>query len=111
LFLNGAIPYINGINDIVNKKSDLNIQIEEKADGFYLCLKLSNDFTKIESKIINSFDLGEAMVPQVIFENPDGTSILFNQDYFNKSREGDLNSIGPFRDLSSGEQSIKVWNM
>jgi hypothetical protein len=49
------------------------------------------------------------MVPGVLFENPDGSSILFNRDFFNENREEDLNSIGPFRHLSTGEQIVKVW--
>ncbi len=110
LYLNGAVPYKNGVNEIVDRNSDLNIRIEVQADGIYLFLEVSDVFPNMESKIINGFDLGEAMVPGVIFENSDGTSILFNKDYFNKCREDGSNSVGPFRDLSSGEQSIKVWN-
>ncbi len=110
IFLNGAVPYKNGVNDVVSRKADPDIRIEEKADGIYLFLTLGDYNSNMESKMINSSDLGEAMVPGVIFDNPDGTSILFNQDYFNKSREDGLNSVGPFRNLSTGEQSIKVWN-
>jgi hypothetical protein len=98
------------LNEVADKEYDTEIRFEEKEDGVYLFLKISEDYPGMESEIISSFDLGEAMVPGVIFDNPDGTSILFNQDYFNKSREDGLNSVGPFRDLSSGKQSIKVWD-
>ena len=109
-YLNGAVPYKNGVNDAVSRNTDPDIRIEEKADGIYLFLTLGDDISNMKSTRINSFDLGEAMVPGVIFDNPDGTPILFKQDYFNRSREDGLNSIGPFRDLSTGEQSIKVWD-
>ncbi len=109
LYLNGAIAAKNGVNELVDKNADTDIRIEEKQDGIYLILKLSEDFPGMESKTINSFDLGEAMVPGVIFDNPDGHPVMFNRDFFQKSREENLNSVGPFRDLGSGERSFKVW--
>jgi len=109
LYLNGAVPYKDGVDEVVDRDTDTDFRIEEKPDGIYLSITLAEEIARIESKIINSYDLGEAMVPGVIFENPDGTPVIFNNDYFNESREGSLHMVGPFRDLSPGKQSFKVW--
>jgi len=109
LYVNGAVPYKNGKNEVVSNKPVANIRIENKADGRYLYLQLGDDLTTMGSMIISSLDLGEALVPEAIFENPDGTSILFNTDYFNEKREPNRNQVGPFIKVSRGENSIKIW--
>ena len=109
LYLNGAIPYNNGVNDVVNEKPDTDIRIEEKEDGIYLYFNPGENFSRTENRIISSLDLGEAMVPGVIFESPDGTPVLFCKDYFNDSREENRNAPGPFATYVSGENPVKLW--
>lgn len=108
-YVNGAIPYKNGNNELVIDKPGTTIRVEKKPDGIYLYLKLSDDFTVTGSKQINSAELGEALVPAAIFENPDGSPILFNADYFNVKRDSNINRVGPFNSLRAGEYNIKLW--
>jgi len=109
LYLNGAVQHKSGLNEVVFKNDETEIRIEEKEDGFYLYLNAKGDLRNVESKIINSFDFGEAMVPEVLFDNPDGTPVLFNVDYFNKSRERNSNLAGPFSNLSMKNNTVKLW--
>ena len=109
LYLNGAIPYKNGVNEIINPGDDPEIRIEEKEDGIYLYIEVSEDLIKKGNRIICTSDLGEAMVPEALFENPDGTPILFNTGYFEESREEDMNRTGPFSNLRMGKNTIKLW--
>jgi hypothetical protein len=109
LYLNGAVQYKSGLNEVVFKNDEAEIRIEEKEDGFYLYLNAKGDFRNVESKILNSFDFGEAMVPEVLFDNHDGTPVLFNVDYFNKSRERNSNLAGPFSNLSMKNNTVKLW--
>jgi len=109
LYLNGAVAYKNGVNEVVDREADSDIRIEEKEDGIFLFLKISEELSGMEGKLINSFDLGEAMVPGVIFENPDGTPVLFSTDYFNESRERNRNTVGPFSNLNTGINKMKLW--
>ncbi len=109
VYINGALPYKNGLNELISKTSDAGIRIEEKADGIYLYLKLSDDIMSMESKIVNSIDLGQAIVPDATFENPDGTLITFDTDYFSQKRKKDSNYAGPFVNLKPGENKIRLW--
>ena len=109
LYLNGAVPYKNGVNEIINPGYDPEIRIEEKEDGIYLYIEVSEDLVKKGNRIICTSDLGEAMVPEALFENPDGTPILFNTGYFEESREEDMNRTGPFSNLRMGKNTIKLW--
>ena len=51
---------------------------------------------------------GEAFEPEQPFENPDGTPIIFDTDYFG-SAVGSQVICGPFADRSSWEKEICVW--
>jgi hypothetical protein len=108
IYLSGAIPHQSWVNDFDFKNSETEIRIEEKEDGFYLVLNTKGDFSIVNSKVINSFDFGEAMVPGVSFENPDGTPVLFDRDYFNATRT-EVNSAGPFSNLSLKNNWVRLW--
>jgi len=45
----------------------------------------------------------------VAFENPDGSPITIDKDYFDKKRDTSSPYVGPFEGLKEGEQTIKVW--
>ncbi len=109
LYLNGAVAYKKGVNEVVDRNAEIDIRIEEKEDGIYLILKTSEDFAGVESRMINSFDFGEAVVPEAVFDNPDGTAVLFHNDYFNASRQENRNEAGPFAIFSMGENLLKLW--
>jgi hypothetical protein len=109
LYVNGAVPFNNGKEDMIINKTDSSFWIRKKADATYLHINLSDDDIKMGCRIINSMDLGEAIIPEAKFENPDGTPIFFNTDYFNEKRVVDKKCFGPFFNLSRGENKIKLW--
>ena len=109
LYLNGAVQHKSGLNEVVFKNAETEIRIEEKGDGIYLYLNTKGDFRNVESKILNSFGFDEAMVPEVLFDNPDGTPVLFNVDYFNASKERNSNLAGPISNLSIKNNTVKLW--
>lgn len=109
LYLNGANPYKNGVGDVVKNNSGIEISLVERKDGIYLELEMSGTIDQIESKRVNSFSFGKAMVPGVIFDKTDGSPVLFSSDYFNENRDGKGNSIGPFTNLWLENKYFKVW--
>ena len=55
--------------------------------------------------IITSDILGEAFEPEQRFENPDGTDIIFNRDYFGNPRGVDT-IPGPFATAEDSEKEL-----
>jgi hypothetical protein len=51
-------------------------------------------------RIITSDILGKAFEPDQRFENPDGSEIVFDTDYYGKKRSGAV-IPGPFAELNS----------
>lgn len=56
--------------------------------------------------MIQTETLGEAFEPEQRFENPDGTDIIFDADYYGNHR-GPAVLPGPFAEAS--ESFIKLW--
>ena len=59
-------------------------------------------------RLISTEVLGMAFEPEERFENPDGTPIVFDRDYFNEVRRGKF-TAGPFAEFPKEEASVTVW--
>lgn len=103
-YFNGATVYKNEKNKLVNKKNKITVDLTEKKDGPSLKTNVYTYLKDIENGIITSDFLGKAFEPEQRFENPDGTSITFNEDYFGNHR-GSSTIPGPF---ASAEDAKKV---
>jgi alpha-N-arabinofuranosidase len=53
--------------------------------------------------------LGKAKMPKAPFDNPDGTPLKIDRDYFGNLRTGETTVAGPFSNLNSGSNVLKVW--
>ncbi len=109
LYVQGAVPFHEGVGEVVNADADINLQIQKKEDGVYLTLQADAHFFKTVSEIISSISFGEALVPEAGFVHTDGTPVLFDHDYFNESRVLNRNLAGPFRTMNPGHNSLKIW--
>lgn len=109
LFLNGATPYKNGMDDVISSSSNGNLRVDSRSDGKYLYVETSGDMIIKEGDLVNSYDLGEAIIPGVIFDMADGAPVLFNHDYLHEPRMKGKNKIGPFADFKVAETGIKLW--
>jgi alpha-N-arabinofuranosidase len=48
-------------------------------------------------------------MPNAAYENPDGTSLKIDIDYFGKKRNEANPSAGPFENPGEGKLTLKVW--
>ena len=95
-YFNGAKSWKNEGNKYMGPDGAYVELVEE--DGKYFIktniYELLGDWT---TAIIDSDVLGEAFEPEQRFENPDGSTIVFNRDYFGNERH--LTAVpGPFAD-------------
>ncbi len=81
------------------------IELEEREDGVYL--KLSIDETLAKGKLVDGERLGIVRLSNYAYENPDGSPILVDKDYFGQERSKDTPLCGPFEEISS--QPIRLW--
>ena len=96
-YFNGAKPWKKEAENLVNQTDKVYVELEEKDGSYSLKTNLYDFLKDFETGIINSDILGCAFEPEQRFENPDGTAILFNEDYFGEHR-GIAALPGPFAD-------------
>ncbi len=89
---------------------DPGIKLTQKADGWFLTLTRDPAWsTEQPRKLVTSELLGKAVIPDLPFENPDGSPVKIDTDYFGKKRDSNNPFPGPFENSSAGSLTIKVW--
>jgi hypothetical protein len=81
----------------------------ENDENVYLNFTLEQQFFENKVKIITTELLGKAKVPDVVFDNPDGTSLKIDKDYFGSSRSFRYTMAGPFSNINKEKMELKVW--
>ena len=109
IYLNGYGPYSNEVNSLENKTLNPNISLEEKATKVFLHITSDKTFGEIKTQLVTTKLLGKTKNSGVAFENPDGSPIVIDKDYFDKKRSDSSPFVGPFEGLKEGEQVLQVW--
>ncbi|WP_339884901.1 right-handed parallel beta-helix repeat-containing protein [Polaribacter vadi] len=110
LYLNKALPSNIETNFIENRTLNPDISLTKEEDGYYLNITIDESFGKVKTQLVNTALLGAAFQSETPFENPDGSPITIDKDYFGKVRTSGIPFIGPFENLKIGLNKIKVWS-
>lgn len=102
-YLKGALAYKNEKNNLIDSKADVKIELIEKDNKTILETNIYDYIKDFKGELITSDTLGKAFEPEQRYENPDGTSIVFDLDYLDEKREDQI-IPGPF----SKKDNIKV---
>ncbi|MCI8948935.1 MAG: DUF1565 domain-containing protein [Lachnospiraceae bacterium] len=105
VFFNGAKPYDGEENYKVDTANKVELSIKEEDGKYRLATNLYQFVPKFETPFISTEMMGEAFEPEQRFENPDGSSIIFNRDYFGKERDM-MPLPGPFANGCEAEELL-----
>ena len=103
-YFNGATVYHKEEHNLEDRRDGVKVTLTEKNGKPVLKTNLYSRLKNFRDGIITSELLGYAFEPEERFENPDGTEIIFNRDYFGNPRGTDT-IPGPF---ASAEDSTKI---
>ena len=110
VFLKGAKASKHETAPLIVADFDPEIKLTEKPDGWYLELSVDKRWASEQTrKIVTTELLGKATIPNLPFENADGSPIRLNTDYFGKPRNEQNPFPGPFELPQGGKQVLKVW--
>jgi alpha-N-arabinofuranosidase len=70
---------------------------------------LSEARDTLNTPLVNTALLGKAQVSNANYENPDGTYVILDTDYFGKKRNKDNPTPGPFENPGKGKLKLQVW--
>lgn len=105
-YFNGAKAWKKEQSNLIDTENHVKVELVEEDNKLFLKTNVYELLGDFRDGVINSDILGYAFEPEQRFENPDGTAILFNEDYLGSHR-GTATIPGPF---ASGEEAAKqLW--
>ena len=109
VYCNGARPYVAETNHVVQAGDGTQVKLMDEGDHVFLNLTLDKALLTSKTTLVTTEFLGKAKVPGCAYENPDGSSLKVDADYFGKKRNRKNPSAGPFENAGEGKTSLKVW--
>jgi alpha-L-arabinofuranosidase len=110
VFLKGATPCTQERAPLVKPDFDPALKLTREPDGFYLEINLDKSWAREQKRrMVTTKLLGRAVIPDLPFENPDGSPIRISTDYFGKPRNPGNPFPGPFEISEGGHLRFKVW--
>lgn len=112
VYLNGAEGYVNEADSYCgNTGLKAQVVTEKKENGRKVYLEVDVDKAVLNQKavVMRTEDLGCTRAVEGLFENPDGTPIVFDTDYCGETRKDGKVIVGPINSLTEGYNRIRVW--
>jgi len=110
VFLKGAQPSKHEQDTLVQPASDPAIRLVEQPDGVTLEITLDKAWAQQKNRPLVTTDLlGKAKIPDLPFEQPDGSPYRIDTDYFGRKRNMENPFPGPFENPGTGTLRLKVW--
>ncbi len=105
----GARPYCHETDPLLLPDVGLQPQVIEESDGVKFRMLFAPELAQAATRLVTTKLLGKAKIPNLPYENADGTPLTVDTDYFGKKRDTDRPSPGPFEKPGQGEITLKVW--
>jgi alpha-L-arabinofuranosidase len=110
VFTKGSQPSKYDAGALLKPDFDAGVKLTKKSDGWYLELTLDKAWaTERPCKLVTTGVLGKAKVPNLPYENVDGTQVRIATDYFGHKRAAGNPFPGPLEPAAGGKQTVKVW--
>ncbi len=109
LYFRGARPYAKEAKPLVEAGVDPKLRLVEEGGSVYLHLILGEAVEKADTAIVTTELLGKAKTPGLPYENPDGSPLAVDTDYFGMRRSATRPVPGPFEKPGAGPLRLKVW--
>lgn len=110
VFLKGAKPSKHEAKPVLKPESNPALRLLHEADGIYLEITLDKDWKGTETRaLVDTALLGKAAIPNLPYEQRNGTPLRVDADYAGKPRNDTDPTPGPFENLDAGTIKLKVW--
>jgi hypothetical protein len=108
VYLNGAQPFPNEEN-FLELETNPKINLSDENGKVTFRFDFDKKINTVKTRVVNTDLLGKAIVPNLSFENRDGTPLKIDYDYLGIKRNNSKPAAGPFEKLKSGENLLKIW--
>ncbi|MBI5694082.1 MAG: right-handed parallel beta-helix repeat-containing protein [Verrucomicrobia bacterium] len=109
VYLRSARPSARETGAVTRPDFDPQVRLVEEGDRVFLEIQFPPELAQASTQPVTTALLGRARVPNVPFENRDGTALVLSTDYLGKARPAIRPTSGPIEAPGSGVQRIKLW--
>ena len=104
-YFNGAKAWKQEESKLIDEKNQVTVELVEQDGGYSLKTNVYEFLGEFQDGIITSDTLGFAFEPEQRFEDPDGSTIIFNEDYLGGHR-GASTIPGPFASPEDAKKQL-----
>lgn len=108
VYLNGAKPF-PGEKNFLQLETNPEIRVVEENENVSVSFDFDRKINNLKTSTITTKMLGKAIVPNLPFENRDGTPVKIDSDYFGTKRKTGNPTAGAFKNPCKGENRMVVW--
>jgi len=109
VYLKGAKPYAREVNPLVPSEMDPGLKLVEEDGRTIIQFDGFPELDSTSTTLVTTALLGRARIPELPFENPDGSALAIDIDYLGQPRSREQPSPGPFEKPGRGPLSLPVW--
>ncbi len=109
IYCGGAQPYLNEKDAVVEVNFHPRLSAVEQDGEVRLTLQVDDALASKRGPVVTTALLGKTGLSKAGYENPDGSSLTINADYFRQPRDGATVQAGPFTSLRAGSLDLQVW--
>lgn len=109
VYLNGAKPYAKEVNPLVLAGIAPGLRLVEEEGRMVIQFDGFPELDNARTTLVTTALLGRARIPELPFENPDGSALAVDTDYLGQPRSREQPSPGPFEKPGRGPVSLPVW--
>ena len=108
VYLHGARPYLHDTNSLVLSEYDPELRLIQKQAKAVLHLNQGGWAGFAQTSPVTAASLGKVRIPSLGFENPDGTPLTVDEDYFGAKRSKMNPAPGPFAKPGEGPLTLEI---
>ena len=110
IYCYGAQPYKTETGSITLNNFNPAIRLENTGAEILLHFSLDGFNQEIPStRIVTTSLLGKTKLVEANFENPDGSALIVDKDYFGNKRNSNYPIPGPFENLDYNVSNLLIW--
>lgn len=108
VYYHGARPYAKETDGVARPGFDPKTELVREGDHVYLQLTLDDAVAKAKTTLVTTGLLGKTVVAGLPYEQPDGSPLCVNSDYFGRSRDKANPTPGPFQNPGTGRLKLEI---
>jgi hypothetical protein len=109
LYLNSAEPYKLETNSLILHSFNPRISLNDTGKNVYLMINYPDAAKMAGGRLVTTETLGKTKISELPFDNPDGSAMVIDRDYFGNIRDKKRPIPGPFEKTAINNKKMKVW--